>query len=57
MLRLMDQTPERRREMGKRGREHVRVHYGLGRVVERWQDLYRQVSARKGLNLAPTLLR
>jgi hypothetical protein len=29
----------------------------LGRVVERWQDLYRQVSVRKGLNLAPTLLR
>jgi glycosyltransferase involved in cell wall biosynthesis len=57
MLRLMEQTPERRREMGERGREHVRVHYGLGRVVERWQDLYRQVSVRKGLNLAPTLLR
>jgi len=57
MLRLMEQTPEHRREMGERGREHVRVHYGLGRVVERWQDLYRQVSVRKGLNLAPTLLR
>jgi glycosyltransferase involved in cell wall biosynthesis len=57
MLRLMEQTPERRREMGERGREHVRVHYGLGRVVERWQDLYRQVSVRKGLNLAPTLSR
>jgi glycosyltransferase involved in cell wall biosynthesis len=57
MLRLMEQTPERRREMGERGREHVRVHYGLGRVVERWQELYRQVSVRKGLNLAPTLLR
>jgi glycosyltransferase involved in cell wall biosynthesis len=57
MLRLMDKTPEQRREMGELGREHVRVHYGLSRVVERWQDLYRQVSVRKGLNLAPTLLR
>ncbi len=57
MLRLMEQTPERRRDMGERGRDQVRVHYGLGRVVERWQDLYRQVSVRKGLNLAPTLLR
>ncbi len=57
MLRLMEQAPERRRDMGECGREHVRVHYGLGRVVERWQDLYRQVSVRKGLNLAPTLLR
>jgi glycosyltransferase involved in cell wall biosynthesis len=57
MMRLMEQPSEERRAMGERGREHVRVHYGLGRVVERWQDLYRQVSARKGLNLAPTLLR
>jgi len=57
MLRLMEQAPARRRDMGERGREHVRVHYGLGRVVERWQDLYRQVSVRKGLNLAPKLLR
>jgi glycosyltransferase involved in cell wall biosynthesis len=57
MLRLMQQAPEERRAMGERGREHVRVHYGLGRVVERWEDLYRQVSARKGLNLAPTLSR
>ncbi|HSJ75998.1 MAG TPA: glycosyltransferase [Gemmatimonadales bacterium] len=57
MLRLMEQTPERLRDMGERGREHVRVHYGLARVVERWQDLYRQVSIRKGLNLAPTLSR
>ncbi|MFL5460588.1 MAG: glycosyltransferase [Gemmatimonadales bacterium] len=57
MLLLMEQTPERRRDMGENGREHVRVHYGLGRVVERWQDLYRQVSVRKGLNLAPTLSR
>jgi glycosyltransferase involved in cell wall biosynthesis len=57
MLRLMEQAPERRRAMGECGREHVRVHYGLGRVVERWQDLYRQVSVRKGLNLAATLLR
>ncbi len=55
MLRLMEQPAEERRAMGDRGREHVRVHYGLSRVVERWEDLYRQVSARKGLNLAPTL--
>jgi len=57
MLRLMQQAPEERRAMGERGQEHVRVHYGLGRVVQRWEDLYRQVSARKGLNLAPTLMR
>jgi glycosyltransferase involved in cell wall biosynthesis len=57
MLRLMDLSHVERRTMGERGREHVRAHYGLSRVVERWEDVYRQVSARKGLNLAATLSR
>jgi glycosyltransferase involved in cell wall biosynthesis len=57
MLRLMALAPAERRAMGERGRDHVRDHYGLARVVDRWEDLYRQVSARKGLDLAPTLSR
>jgi glycosyltransferase involved in cell wall biosynthesis len=57
MLRLMDLPPAEREAMGRRGREHVGMHYGLARVVDRWEDLYRQVSSRKGLDLAPTLSR
>jgi glycosyltransferase involved in cell wall biosynthesis len=48
MLRLMEGSDERRRAMGRRGREHIRDHYGLDRVVERWEELYREVLLRKG---------
>jgi glycosyltransferase involved in cell wall biosynthesis len=57
MLRLMDLPDEQRRAMGERGRELVRAHYGLGRVAQRWEDIYREVLARKGLALAPPLPR
>jgi glycosyltransferase involved in cell wall biosynthesis len=51
MLRLMGASEAQRRSMGERGREHVRANYGLGRVVERWEEVYREVLARKGLAL------
>ena len=52
MRRLMALDPAERRAMGERGRDHVRSQYGLHRVVERWEELYREVQARKGLTLA-----
>jgi glycosyltransferase involved in cell wall biosynthesis len=52
MVRLMDSPEAERRSMGARGREHVRINYGLGRVVDRWEALYREVLDRKGLVLA-----
>jgi glycosyltransferase involved in cell wall biosynthesis len=55
MLRLSRLSEPERRAMGERGREHIRTHYGLGRVAERWEDLYREVLVRKGLALAPQL--
>jgi glycosyltransferase involved in cell wall biosynthesis len=54
MVRLMESSEAQRRSMGERGREHVRLHYGLDRVVDRWEELYREVLARKGLALTPT---
>jgi glycosyltransferase involved in cell wall biosynthesis len=55
MLRLAGLTEPERRAMGDRGREHIHAHYDLGRVAERWEDLYREVLTRKGLALAPQL--
>jgi glycosyltransferase involved in cell wall biosynthesis len=50
-MRRLTQLPEHeRRAMGARGREHVRTHYGLQRVAERWEALYREVLSRKKLN-------
>jgi glycosyltransferase involved in cell wall biosynthesis len=54
MLRLMSLPPEQRRTMGEKGRERVRVHYGLGRVADRWEGLYREILSRKGLALTST---
>jgi glycosyltransferase involved in cell wall biosynthesis len=51
MLRLM-QTPEsERRIMGERGRDYVQRQYRLGRVVDRWEEIYRVARARQGLEL------
>lgn len=57
MLRLMDLAEERRRAMGERGREHVRANYGLQRVAERWERVYWDALARKGLALEPSASR
>ena len=55
MWRLMGLTETERHTMGERGREHIRAQYSLTRVVERWEELYREVLARKGVSLQPSL--
>lgn len=57
MLRLMGLPAEQRRGMGERGREHVRANYGLHRVAERWERVYWDALARKGLTLEPSASR
>jgi hypothetical protein len=32
--------------MGEWGREHIRTHYGLARVADRWEEIYRAVLTR-----------
>jgi len=51
MLRLAELPGDQRRAMGARGAEHIQTHYGLGRVVDRWEALYREVLARKGVTI------
>ena len=56
MRRLMDLPPAERRAMGIQGREHVRRHYGVGRVADRWEELYREVVGRRtSSSRAPTV--
>lgn len=47
MLRLMAVPAAERRAMGARGHDHVREHYGLDRVVDRYEAAYRAVLLRK----------
>jgi glycosyltransferase involved in cell wall biosynthesis len=53
MLRLGGLPEAERRAMGERGHEHIRASYGLARVATRWEELYREVSSRKGLAVSP----
>jgi glycosyltransferase involved in cell wall biosynthesis len=55
MLRLCRMPEPERRAMGERGREHIRARYDLARVAERWEGMYREVLAAKGLGLGPQL--
>jgi glycosyltransferase involved in cell wall biosynthesis len=48
MLRLAELPAAERRALGERGREHVQAQYGLGRVADRWEAIYRDVLGRKG---------
>jgi glycosyltransferase involved in cell wall biosynthesis len=57
MERLTGLLPADRRRMGERGREHVRDHYGLSRMVDRWEAVYLELLARKGLAPASSALR
>jgi glycosyltransferase involved in cell wall biosynthesis len=49
MARLMTLSQAQRRSMGERGHEHVRANYGLSRVAERWEGVYREAMAKNGL--------
>ena len=53
MVRLSGFSESHRRSMGDRGHEHVRAQYGLKRVAERWEAIYREVLASKGLLVDP----
>jgi glycosyltransferase involved in cell wall biosynthesis len=48
MARLTGLSAPELRAMGERGRERVRIRYGLARVADRWEALYGEMLARKG---------
>jgi len=54
MVRLMELPEDERRRLGARGRDLVRTRYALTKVADRWEELYREVSTRKGITLQPS---
>jgi glycosyltransferase involved in cell wall biosynthesis len=52
MSRLEAMDADARRGLGETGRAHVAEHFDFARVVDRWEDLYRDVYARKGRSVA-----
>jgi glycosyltransferase involved in cell wall biosynthesis len=54
MVRLMELPEDERRLLGARGRELIRTRYALTKVADRWEELYREVSTRKGITLQPS---
>ncbi len=44
---LMQMPAERRQAMGKRAREHVAEHFSLETALDRWEELYAELRARR----------
>jgi len=49
MIRLMDLSEEERRRMGEAARRHINENFNLNRVIDQWEDLYRELLTQKGL--------
>ncbi len=49
MLRLMQMTPANRRAMGLNARQRIEQRYGVESVLDRWEQLYADLLARRQL--------
>ena len=49
MMKMMSLPEAERRAMGRAGRAHIEANYSLERVVDQWEELYRELLQRKGL--------
>lgn len=49
MMKMMALPEVERRAMGRAGRAHIESNYSLERVVDQWEELYRELLQRKGL--------
>ena len=47
MRRMMNLPGQQRRVMGLAGKAHVEAKHGLKNVVDRWEDLYREIVDRR----------
>ncbi len=51
MLRLIELPEEKRQRMREAARQHILANFSLDRVVDQWEALYRELSAKKGIVL------
>jgi glycosyltransferase involved in cell wall biosynthesis len=51
--RRLLERPDLAREMGRRGRERVVPEFGVGRMIEKLENLYRELLAAKGIAVSP----
>jgi len=49
MLRLMNMPDEERQAMCKAARDHIEANFSMERVVDQWENLYREILAQKGV--------
>lgn len=49
MTRLQELPSEQRRKLGERGRQHIEHRYALPHIIDLWEELYRDLLARKNL--------
>ncbi|TGB02494.1 glycosyltransferase [Halobacillus salinus] len=43
MLKVMNKTPQQRKEMGVKGQRHLQKKYEIGCIVDKWEDLFKDV--------------
>ncbi len=53
MMRLMALPTAERRSLGARGRAYVCEHYSLGRIVDTWEGIYRELLIADGREKSP----
>lgn len=51
MLRIMRLPKTARRQMGQKARAHVKAHFDMERIVDRWEDLYRRLLRERGVTI------
>lgn len=51
MLKMMSLSEEERKAMGRAGRAHIEANYSLDHVVDRWEELYRDLLLKKGISV------
>lgn len=52
MQRMVNMGESERLQMGAAGRQHIIENYSMERVVQQWEELYRELLSRKGMQKA-----